>query len=349
MKASVSNSRFRQFLARKEIEFSVQRYLIDALSAMALGLFASLLVGTILNTIGTSFNIAFLSEVIWPYARDMTGVAIAVAVAHALKAPPFVLFSATIVGYAGNLLGGPVGAFVSTIVATELGKVVSKETKIDLIVTPMVTILTGVLIAQGIGPAIAGFMTKTGELVMAATNLQPFFMGIIVSLVIGMALTLPISSAAICMMLGLSGLAGGAATAGCCAQMIGFAVMSYCDNGTGGVVAVGIGTSMLHMSNIVKNWKIWIPPTLSAAITGPIATVIMRLENIPIGSGMGTCGFVGQIGTITAMQAIGVTGPELYLKILLLHFLLPAGLTFIFYSLLRRWSWIKPGDLKLQL
>lgn len=349
MEKTPAKGKLGQFLARKDIEFSVQRYLIDALSSMALGLFASLLVGTILNTIGTSLNIPFLSEVIWPFARDMTGPAIAVAVAYALKAPPFVLFSATIVGYAGNMLGGPVGAFVSTIIAAELGKMVSKETKVDLIVTPTVTILSGVLVAQLIGPGIAAFMTKTGELVMVATTLQPFWMGILIALLIGWALTLPISSAAICMMLGLAGLAGGAATAGCSAQMIGFAVMSYRDNGSGGVVAVGIGTSMLHMSNIVRNWKIWIPPTLTAAITGPIATVVMKLENIPIGSGMGTSGLVGQIGTINAMSAIGRTGPSLYLNILILHFLLPATLSLIFTYILRKIGWIKDGDLKLNL
>ncbi|NMB03421.1 MAG: PTS sugar transporter subunit IIC [Tissierellia bacterium] len=349
MESKKEKGKFGQFLKRKNIEFSVQRYLVEALSSMALGLFASLLVGTILNTIGTSLGIPFLSEVIWPYARDMTGAAIAVAVAYALKAPPFVLFSATIVGFAGNLLGGPVGAFVSTIVATELGKMVSKETKIDLIVTPTVTILSGVLVAQLIGPGIAAFMTKTGELVMLATTLQPFWMGMLISLIIGLTLTLPISSAAICMMLGLAGLAGGAATAGCCAQMVGFAVMSYRDNGTGGVVAVGLGTSMLHMSNIVRNWKIWIPPTLSAVIIGPIATVIMKMENIPIGSGMGTSGLVGQIGTINAMTSIGRGGASLYLNIAILHFLLPATLTLIFSFILRKMGWIKDGDLTLKL
>lgn len=349
MEEPKTKSKFRQFLERKNIEFTVQRYLIDALSSMALGLFASLLVGTILNTIGTSLNIPFLTDVVWPFARDMTGATIAVAVAYALKAPPFVLFAATIVGYAGNLLGGPVGAFVSTIIAAEMGKLVSKETKVDLIVTPTVTILSGVLVAQLIGPGIAAFMTKTGELVMVATTLQPFWMGILISLIIGIALTLPISSAAICMMLGLAGLAGGAATAGCSAQMIGFAVMSYRENGTGGLVSVGLGTSMLHMSNIIKNWKIWIPPTLTAAITGPIATVVMKMENIPIGSGMGTSGLVGQIGTINAMTAIGRGGPSLYLNILILHFLLPATLTLIFTYILRKMGWIKDGDLKLNL
>ncbi|HHT21548.1 MAG TPA: PTS sugar transporter subunit IIC [Tissierellia bacterium] len=349
METPKTKGRLARFLERKDIEFSVQRYLIEAMSSMALGLFASLLVGTILNTIGQSLGIPFLTDVIWPFARDMTGAAIAVAVAYALKAPPFVLFSATIVGYAGNLLGGPVGAFVSTIIATELGKMVSRETKVDLIVTPTVTILSGVLVAQLIGPGIAAFMTKTGELVMVATTLQPFWMGIIVSLIIGIALTLPISSAAICMMLGLAGLAGGAATAGCSAQMIGFAVMSYRENGTGGLVAVGLGTSMLHMSNIVRNWRIWIPPTLTAAITGPIATVVMKMENIPIGSGMGTSGLVGQIGTITAMTEIGRGGAALYLNILILHFLLPATLTLIFTYILRKMGWIKDGDLKLNL
>lgn len=349
MEKPKTKGKFAQFLEKKNIEFSVQRYLIDAMSSMALGLFSSLLVGTILNTIGQSLGIPFLTDVIWPFARDMTGPAIAVAVAYALKAPPFVLFASTIVGFSGNVLGGPVGAFVATIIATEFGKLVSKETKVDLIVTPTVTILVGVFVAQVIGPGIAAFMTKTGELVMVATTMQPFFMGIAISLIIGIALTLPISSAAICMMLGLAGLAGGAATAGCTAQMIGFAAMSYRDNGTGGVVAVGIGTSMLHMSNIVRNWKIWIPPTLTAAITGPIATVVMKMENIPIGSGMGTSGLVGQIGTINAMNAIGRGGPSLYLNILILHFLLPATLTLLFTYILRKMGWIKDGDLKLNL
>ncbi len=340
---------FKAFLEKKNIEISAKRYFIDAMSAMAMGIFASLLVGTILNTIGLKLNIKFLTEIIWPICRDMTGAAIGIAIAHSLKAHTFVLFSASIVGYAGNKYGGPIGAFIATIVATELGKLVSRETKIDLIVTPMVTILSGSAIAVLLGPGLSYVMHGTGALIMSATKLAPFWMGMTVSVLVGMILTLPISSAAICMMLSLGGLAGGAATVGCCAQMIGFAVMSYKDNGLGGSVAVGIGTSMLHVPNIIKNPCIWIPPTLSALILGPMATMLFKLENIPLGSGMGSCGLVGQIGTLTAMSAINRGGFNTYLAILLLHFIAPAILTLIFASILKRFKLIKAGDLKLDL
>ncbi len=339
----------KNFLAKKNIEISAKRYFIDAMSAMAMGLFSSLLVGTILNSIGLKFNIPFLSETLWPICRDMTGAAIGIAIAHSLKAHTFVLFSATIVGFAGNKFGGPVGAFIATVVSTELGKAISRETKIDLIVTPMVTIISGVTIASLLGPGMSSFMTWLGALIMKATDLKPFWMGLTVSVLVGVILTLPISSAAICMMLSLGGLAGGAATVGCAAQMVGFAVMSYRDNGLGGSLAVGIGTSMLHMSNIVKNPKIWIPPTLTAAILGPLSTITFKMENIPIGSGMGTCGLSGQIGTITAMEAIGRGGVNTYLAILLLHFVLPAVLTIFFTFILRKLNWIGDGDLKLAL
>lgn len=337
------------FFKRKNIEISVQRYLIDALSFMALGLFSSLLIGTILNTIGSKLNIPFLTETIWPLCKDMTGPAIGVAVAFALKAPPLVLFSSVVTGAAGNALGGPVGALIAVVVGAEFGKMVSKETKVDIIVTPTVTILTGVLVGTLIGPGIAAFMTGLGQLIMYATTLQPFLMGILVAVIVGMALTLPISSAAICMMLALGGLAGGAATAGCTAQMVGFAIMSFKENSWGGLVAQGLGTSMLQVPNIVRNWKIWIPPTLAAAVTGPLATTVFAMENIPIGSGMGTSGFVGQFGTITAMEAAGKGGSMMYVAILLLHFILPAVLTLIFAQVLRKMGWIKDGDLKLDL
>lgn len=337
------------FLKRKNIEFSVQRYLIDALGYMALGLFASLLVGTILNTIGEWLNIAFLTEKIWPVASEMTGAAIGVAVAYGLKAPPFVLFASTITGASGYALGGPVGAFIAVVVGTEFGKLVSGETKVDLIVTPAVTIITGVFVGTLIGPGIAKFMTGLGQMIMYATTLQPFWMGIIVSILVGMILTLPISSAAICMMLELGGLAAGAATAGCCAQMVGFAVMSFKENGWGGALAQGLGTSMLQIPNIVKNWKIWIPPTLAGAITGPMATLVFKLENTPMGAGMGTSGLVGQFGTITAMAEAGKLGPKVYLYILILHFILPGILTLLIAAPLRKWGWIKEGDLKLNI
>lgn len=337
------------FLRRKNVEISVQRYLIDTLSFMALGLFASLLIGTILNTIGDQLHIPFLVDVIWPLARDMTGPAIGVAVAYGLKGPPLVLFSATITGAGGAALGGPVGALIATVVGVELGKMVSKETKIDLLVTPAVTIVTGVLVGTLVGPGINSFMTGIGNLIMYATNLRPFMMGIIISVIVGMILTLPISSAAICLMLNLGGLAAGASTVGCCAQMVGFAWMSYKDNGIGGSLSVGIGTSMLQVPNIVRNWKIWIPPTLAAAIMGPIATMVFKMENIAIGAGMGTSGLVGQFTTYATMNGLGRGGLQMILIIIGTHVLAPLVLTAIIYEFMKKKDWIRPGDLKIEV
>ena len=340
---------FKEFTKDKNIELSIQRYLIDALSYMALGLFASLLIGTIFNTLGDKLGITLFTDVINPLAKQVTGPAIAVAIAYGLQAPPLVMFSCALVGACGNELGGPVGAFIATIFAAECGKLVSKETKVDILVTPAVTILIGVIIAQLTGPAVSAFMIYFGNLIMRATEMQPILMGAMVAVLVGIALTLPISSAAICIMLELSGLAGGAATVGCCCQMIGFAVMSYKENGVGGLFAQGLGTSMLQMPNIIKNWKIWIPPTLSSAIIGPLSTTVFKMENIPIGSGMGTSGLVGQFGTFTAMDAAGKGGPTMWLGILLLHFILPAIVTLIIASFMRRKNLIKHGDLKLDI
>ena len=334
----------KAFLRRKNVNLTVRTYLIDALGAMAFGLFASLLIGTILATLGEKSHVE-LFNTIADYAKGATGAALGVSIAYSLQAPQLVLFSAATVGIAGNDLGGPVGAFVATIVAVELGKIVSKETRVDILVTPGVTIISGVVVAQVAGPGVSAFMNAFGNLVKTATEMQPFFMGILVSALIGIALTLPISSAAICIMLSLDGLAGGAATAGCCAQMIGFAVMSFKENGVGGILAQGLGTSMLQMGNIVKNPKIWIPPTLVSMITGPIATMIFHLENIPAGSGMGTCGLVGPIGIYTAMGG----GASMWIGIILVCFVLPAALTPIFGEILRKIGWIKDGDLKLDL
>lgn len=335
---------FKAFLRRKNVNITVKTYLIDALGAMAFGLFASLLIGTIFGTLGDKTQIA-LFNTIAEYCKSATGAALGVSIAYALQAPQLVLFSAATVGIAGNALGGPVGALLATIVAAELGKLVSKETRVDILVTPGVTIISGVLIAQFAGPGVSAFMNAFGELVKTSTEMQPFFMGILVSALIGIALTLPISSAAICIMLSLDGLAGGAATAGCCAQMIGFAVLSFRENGVGGLLAQGLGTSMLQMGNIVKNPRIWIAPTLASMITGPIATCIFRLENIAAGSGMGTCGLVGPIGIYTAMGG----GAGMWLGILLICFVLPAILTWVFGEVLRKIGWIKFGDLKLDL
>lgn len=334
----------KAFLKKKNVTLTLRTYFIDAMGAMAFGLFASLLIGTIFATLGEKTNIQIFNTIA-DYAKSATGAALGVSIAYALKAPQLVLLSAATVGIAGNALGGPVGAFVATIAAVELGKLASKETRVDILVTPGVTIISGVLVAQFAGPGVSAFMTAFGSLVKTATEMQPFFMGILVSALIGIALTLPISSAAICIMLSLDGLAGGAATAGCCAQMIGFAVLSFRENGIGGLLAQGLGTSMLQMGNIVKNPRIWLPPTLASMVTGPVATMVFHMENIPAGSGMGTCGLVGPIGVYTAMGG----GAGMWLGIALVCFSLPAVLTWIFGEILRKMGWIRDGDLKLEL
>lgn len=349
MNKANKNTNFKSFIQKKNIEISVERYLIDALGYMALGLFASLLIGTIFNTIGDKFGISLFTDVISPLAKQVTGPAIAVAIAYGLQAPPLVIFSCALVGACGNELGGPVGAFIATIFAVEFGKLISKETKVDILITPAVTILVGVIVAQLVGPVVAKFMTYFGTLIMQATEMQPIIMGALVSTLVGIALTLPISSAAICMMLSLGGLAGGAATVGCCCQMIGFAVMSFRENGVGGLFAQGLGTSMLQMPNIIKNYKIWIPPTLASFLLGPISTSVFKMENIPIGSGMGSSGLVGQFGTITAMQAADKGGPSMWIGIILLHFVLPIVLTLIISEFMRKKGLIKPGDLKIDI
>ena len=335
--------KFKEFLKKKDVNISAKAYFLDALGAMAFGLFASLLMGTIFTTLGDKLNLPILLEIA-KYAKQATGAAIGVAIAFSLKAPSLVLFSATVCGIAGNALGGPVGAYIAAVISTELGKIVSKETKIDILVTPSVVIISGVLLAMFVGPGINTFMEAFGRFIENATELRPFLMGIIVSVSVGMALTLPISSAALCIAIGLSGIAAGAATAGCCAQMVGFAVMSFKENRWGGLISQGIGTSMLQMPNIIKNPLTWIPPTLAAAITGPISTCLFQLENVPIGAGMGTCGLVGPFGVITAMPE---GGTKMWIGILLICFVLPAILTWIFGEIFRKMGWIKEGDLRI--
>ena len=366
--------KIRAFLRRKDIVFSAKRYFIDAMGAMAQGLFCTLLVGTILNTLGQQFHIGFLNAVIVTLGTGdgavhytigglcsaMVGPGMAVAIARALNAPPLVLFSLIPVGFATNYMGGaggPLAVLFVAILAAEVGKAVSKETKIDILVTPIVTVLVGVGFAALIAAPVGSAAAAVGAAIRWATELQPFFMGILVSVIIGIALTLPISSAAICFALGLTGLAGGAAVAGCCAQMVGFAVMSFPENRWGGLAAQGLGTSMLQMGNIVRNPRIWIPPTLASAITGPLATCLFRLEmNGPaISSGMGTCGLVGQIGVYTgwvsdvaAGTKAAITGMD-WLGLVLISFVLPAVLTWLIAVPLRRWGWIREGDLKLDM
>ena len=363
--------KIKAFLKRKDIVLSAQRYGIDALGAMAQGLFCTLLIGTILNTLGSQFGISILTAQIAekvPYtvgglASSMSGPAMAIAIGYALQAPPLVLFSLAAVGQACNALGGaggPMAVLFVAIIAAECGKAISKETKIDILVTPIVTTLVGIGAAYIIAPPIGSAASAFGQLIVKTTQLQPFFMGILVSVLVGIALTLPISSAAICSVLGLTGLAGGAAVAGCCAQMVGFAVMSFKENRWGGLVSQGIGTSMLQMPNIVRNPRIWIAPIVTSAITGPIATCIFKLEmnGAAINSGMGTCGLCGQLGVWTGWLepsadaikngavAIVPTGFD-WLGLILISFILPAVICPLINNLCRKAGWVKDGDLTL--
>ena len=349
--------KFKAFCKRKNIEVSAKRYGIDALGAMAQGLFCSLLIGTIIKTLGAQLGVPFLTD-IGTYAMSVSGPAMAVAIGYALKADPMVLFSLAAVGWAANAeggAGGPLAVLIIAILAAECGKAVSKETRVDILVTPLVTIFSGVGLSMLIAAPIGAAASQVGTLIMWATEQAPLVMGILVSVIVGVALTLPISSAAICAALGLTGLAGGAAVAGCCAQMIGFAVMSYKENGVGGLVSQGLGTSMLQMGNIVKNPRIWIAPTLASAITGPLATCVFHFEmnGAAVSSGMGTCGLVGQIGVYTGWVSDIAAGtkaaitPMDWAAMVLLCFVLPAVLSVIFCEIERKLGWIKEGDLKL--
>lgn len=346
-----------------------KKYFIDAMSAMALGLFASLLIGTIFGTIGTYLGADYVNSslvnIIGGYFTEMkgfaqgaSGMAIGAAIAYSLKADPLVIFSCAAVGSVSYSTGaqimlsggesitytaGPAGSFVAVIAACEVAMLVSKKTKVDILVTPTVTIMTGYFTSKLICPAIAYIMYCLGDFINTATELRPFLMGIIISVVVGMILTLPISSAAICAMIGISGIAGGAATAGCCAQMIGFAVISFCDNGWGGFFAQGLGTSMLQMGNICKRPQIWIPPTLAAAVCGPISTLVFKLECTGVSAGMGTCGLVGPLGIVSAMGG----SANMWLGILLVCFVLPAALSYVFYLIMKKAGWIKSGDMQL--
>ena len=354
--------KLRAFLARKNIVFSARRYGIDALGAMAQGLFCSLLIGTIIKTLGTQLGIQMLTD-IGTYAMAVSGPAMAIAIGYALEAPPMVLFSLAAVGWASNAeggAGGPLAVLLIAIFAAECGKAVSKETKIDLLVTPAVTILVGVALAKLIAPPIGSAASAFGIMIDRATKLQPFWMGIAVSVLVGIALTLPISSAAICSVLGLTGLAGGAALAGCCAQMVGFAMMSFRENRWGGLVSQGLGTSMLQMPNIIRNPRVWIAPIVCSAVTGPIATCFFHLEmnGAPINSGMGTCGLCGQIGVWTgwvspSAEAVARGAAAIqpsafdWLGLLMICFVLPAILCPLLNSLCRKLGWVRDGDLTL--
>lgn len=366
--------RFKAFLARKNIEISVRRYLVDALGAMAQGLFCSLLIGTILNTLGQQLHIGFLTATVaningadytvGGLASAMVGPAMAVAIGYALQAPPLVLFSLIPVGIATNAIGGaggPLAVLAVAILAAELGKAVSKETKVDILVTPLVTILAGLGVAWLIAAPIGRAAGWCGKIIVLATELQPFWMGIIVSVVVGILLTLPVSSAAICAALSLTGLAGGAAVAGCCANMVGFAVMSFRENRWGGLVSQGLGTSMLQMGNIVKNPRIWLPAIVTSAITGPIATCVFKMEmnGVAVNAGMGTCGLCGPIGVWTGWLAPSeaavangaaaiVPGVMDWLGLILVCFILPGVLCWALGLACRKLGWIREGDLTLE-
>jgi len=342
--------KIKGFLKRKDINISAKVYFVDAMSGMALGLFASLLIGTIFGTVANLTGWTALGTIAGYLGAKsyVVGSAIAAGMAKPLKAPPLVTYSALVVGAIGNDLGGPAGAFIAALVAIELGKVVSKETPVDIIITPTVTIIPGTLIAMLVGPWISGIMTGLGEIIMWATEQQPFLMGVLVSVVVGIVLTLPISSAALCAMIGIGGIAAGAALAGCCAQMVGFAFMSYKENKMGGLVAQGLGTSMLQIGNIMKNPWVWLPPTLASAFTGPLSTCLFKLEissSTAVSAGMGTCGLVGPIGVISSMEMTAFN----WVGLLLVCLVIPAVLSVIFCEIMRKIGLIKENDLKLDL
>ena len=371
---SAKKTTFKEFLKSKDINVSAKTYFVDAMGGMAQGLFASLLVGTILSTIAKYVILIdnpavkqlghYIAQA-GSLASAVTGAAIGVGIAFALKAPMLVMACAAAVGYFANAYpgsvgqcgifyldkpytAGPLGVFIAVIFAVEFGKMVSKQTKVDILVTPLVTLGVGFGVAYVTCPPIAIAMNWLGEFINTATTLHPFLMGIIISVVVGVILTLPISSAAICASIGIAGIAGGAALAGCCAQMVGFAVASYRENKWGGVISQGLGTSMLQMPNIMTHPQIWIPATLASAITGPMATMIFKLECTGVSAGMGTCGLVGPIGCFSAMTESGNLNWYAWLGMFCICFFTPAVLSLIFSEIMRKLGWIKPGYMKLQ-
>ncbi|MDR0469233.1 MAG: PTS sugar transporter subunit IIC [Peptococcaceae bacterium] len=358
----MSTGKFSAYLKKQDIQFSWNRIGIGALGAMAHGLFASLLIGTIINTLGSRLGVPFLNQ-IGGFATAVAGAAMAVSIGYALKAPPFVLYSLVAVGQAANALGGaggPLAVYFVALIAVFAGKLVSKMTPIDLIVTPFVTIVAGVASAYLLAPPIGAIAAAVGSAIMWATEMQPFIMGILVSAIVGVILTLPISSAAICAALGLVGLAGGAALAGCCAHMVGFAVASYRENKVGGLMAQGLGTSMLQVPNLMKKPILWMPAVIASIINGPVATVLFKLKQNgpPISSGMGTSGLVGPIGVITgwftpseaavnAGEAILMPGFVDWLGLILVAIIIPAAVAWAVSEYMRKKGMILDGDLKI--
>ena len=325
-----------------------KKYIVDALSHMALGLFCSLILGLIIGQIakipGMDF-LAFISEAL-SATSPLVGACIGLAIAYGLECAPLVIISSAVAGALGYQFGGPVGAYLAVIIAAKIGSLVSKKTPVDIILTPCVTIVAGGLFAKYCCSPINDFMLSIGSLINNATTLNPFLMGMIVSVLVGCTLTLPISSAAICIMLDIDGLAAGAATAGCCAQMIGFAVISYKDNGIGGFISQGLGTSMLQIGNIVKKPLIWLAPTLTAAILGPMSTMVFEMTNSAAGAGMGTSGLVGPLATYATMSDTVPSG-ILIMEIIGLYFVAPAIISLAIHQLMKKFGLIQPGDMKL--
>ena len=327
-----------------------RKYVVKALSHMAQGLFCSLILGLIIGQIakipGLDF-LNFISEAL-SASSPLVGACIGLAIAYGLSCAPLVMISSAITGALGYQFGGPVGAYLAVIVGEELGELVSRKTPVDIIITPLVTIVAGGLFAKYCCSPINDFMLYLGEVINKATMLSPFMMGIAVSVLVGCALTLPISSVAICVMLGIDGLAAGAATVGCCAQMVGFAVISYRDNGMGGLLSQGLGTSMLQIGNSARKPIIWLAPTLTSAILGPVSTVWLQMTNNALGAGMGTSGLVGPLATFATMTEAGAAAGPLTIKIICLYFLAPALISLGIHMLMNKAGWVKAGDMKLE-
>ncbi|MBR2418521.1 MAG: PTS sugar transporter subunit IIC [Clostridia bacterium] len=332
----------------KTVKTYLKRYFVDAMSYMALGLFSSLIVGLIISQLAKIPGLSVLSGFtgVLSASSPVVGGAIGAAIAYGLKSKPLVVFSCIAVGAFGYELGGPVGAYVASLVANEVSRLVSGRTKIDIVITPLVTIVTGGFVSTFVGPYLSDFMTGLGEVINAATQLHPFPMGITVSVLVGLALTAPISSAALCIMLGIDGIAAGAAAVGCAAQMVGFAVTSFKANGVGGLVSQGIGTSMLQFGNIMRHPQIVLAPTLAGAILGPVSTCVMKMTNTPTGAGMGTSGLVGQFGAYSAM-AEGFGSMESIVMIVIMHVAAPALLSLFFHMIFKKLGLVKDEYLKL--
>lgn len=323
-------------------------YIVDALSFMAMGLFCSLILGLIIKQIALIPGLDFLKDIaLLLQSAPVVGGSIGMAIAFGLKRAPLVTISSVAVGALGYQFGGPIGAYLASVVGIEAGSLVSKRTPVDIIVTPLVAVVAGGLFAKYCCVPINEWVMSLGEIINRATMLNPFIMGVVVSVSVGCLLTLPISSAALCISIGIGGLAAGAATAGCCAQMIGFAVISYKDNGVGGLVSQGLGTSMLQIGNIARKPVIWLAPTLASAILGPISTMWFKMTNNAAGAGMGTAGLVGPLGCWDTM-APTTDHSILLAEIIGLYFIAPAVLSLFFHCIMKRLGWVKDGDMKLK-